>query len=84
MKKFLLSVLASLAVCFMVQRCDYEGAPTSTGLTSGPVTPGSVTSGVPYVGGIAPDFSVSSVNNENVTLSQKRGKVVLLAFFGAS
>jgi cytochrome oxidase Cu insertion factor (SCO1/SenC/PrrC family) len=78
MRKLFLSLFASLAVCVLVERCDYEGAPTSGSTT------GSVTSGVPYVGGIAPDFSVSSVNNENVTLSQKRGKVVLLAFFGAS
>jgi peroxiredoxin len=38
----------------------------------------------PYVGYVAPDFAVKSVNGETIKLNDLRGKVVLLAFFGIS
>jgi hypothetical protein len=71
-----------LVLSFMSQRCDYPGEPSF-----GPVatsSPGTQVSGSPYVGNIAPSFSVRSVVNEIVDLSRLRGKVVLLAFFGTN
>lgn len=35
----------------------------------------------PYVGKIAPKFSATTIDNEGLTLSGMKGKVVLLAFF---
>jgi len=37
----------------------------------------------PYVGEVAPDFSVISARSEPIRLREWRGKVVLLAFFGS-
>ncbi len=81
MKRVILTVCALVTVCLTLQRCDYPGAPSlgPTSSFSGAQVPGS-----PYVGKMAPAFSVKSVNNESVDLSKLRGKVVLLAFFGTT
>jgi len=35
----------------------------------------------PYVGKIAPDFSATTIDNQSLSLSGMKGKVVMLAFF---
>ena len=42
------------------------------------------TSAVPAVGTLAPDFTLASTSGQRVTLSELRGRPVLLAFFPAA
>ena len=81
MKEVILTMCMLFTACITLQRCDYPGAP-SPGSSSSSTTPQAP--GSPYVGGIAPAFSVKSANNETVDLNKLRGKVVLLAFFGTT
>jgi peroxiredoxin len=46
------------------------------------LAPGSGLAGPPKVGESAPDFELEQLNGGLVTLSEFRGKVVLLNFFG--
>lgn len=80
MRRVILTTCVLFAACVTLQRCDYSGAPT----TSSGSAPKPPVAGSPYVGNLAPGFTVKSVNNETVDLSALRGKVVLLAFFGTS
>jgi cytochrome oxidase Cu insertion factor (SCO1/SenC/PrrC family) len=38
--------------------------------------------GVPLVGKLAPDFTLESLDGEQISLSDFKGKVVLIDFFG--
>lgn len=71
-------VSVAIAACGFLQHCEY---PTSAGLPTAPVSSPTVS---PYVGSVAPDFNVTSVDKKTIKLGQLRGKVILLAFFGAS
>jgi len=81
MKKLIALTGVLFAVSMILQRCDYPGAPSTspTSASTNTQVPGS-----PYVGNMAPAFSVKGVDNETVDLSKLRGKVVLLAFFGTT
>jgi cytochrome oxidase Cu insertion factor (SCO1/SenC/PrrC family) len=74
-------VYTVIVACLCLQQCEYP-APQAP---SGPSLPSSTPVVVnPYVGSAAPDFATKSVIGEAVRLSDLRGKVVLLAFFGTS
>lgn len=73
-------VAAALALCagiLLFSACA-RTAPSQDGSTTPPISGGDV---APDVGKIAPDFTLQTMTGETVTLSQYRGKPVLLTFW---
>ncbi len=78
---FIRLILMSVVLSATMQQCEYPSS-TEPSVASTPSHSPVVTS--PYVGNVAPDFTVKGVNGETVSLGDLRGKVVLLAFFGTT
>jgi peroxiredoxin len=57
---------------------------TSPPVTSPPITPIPKTRSAPQVGNIAPDFTLQNIDSQKITLSDFRGKSVLLNFWMSS
>lgn len=75
----LLAQAAALLACLMLAGCG-SGSPTTAGLATAPPSNRSVDPGSSAGGRPAPNFSLSDQFGRRVTLSQFRGKAVLLAF----
>ncbi len=75
-RKALPAVLLCAAVALLVAACT---KPTS--LEDGGVSPPPASTEAPEIGKPAPDFTLQTLQGETVTLSQYRGKPVLLVFW---
>lgn len=73
--KLLIGVLILCIAGIPLAACS---KPSPDGATSPPVPPGDI---APEIGKIAPDFTLLTMKGEIVTLSQFRGKPVLLTFW---
>jgi peroxiredoxin len=74
-------IISVLSILVVLSSCEKETT-TPANVTSGTSTPATNTPATPAAAESAPDFTLTSDADEKVNLSDYKGKVIVLFFFG--